>query len=195
MEEQEKQRKLSHQALSTFAEEVFTAIGAGEEEARIVATHLVDASLRGVDSHGVVRIPVYVQGVQEGRIDSAALPEIIRETNTSALVDGHGGFGQVTASFATKIAADKAKKNGSSIVGVRNLNHVGTLAYYGRMLAETGLIGRLCTSGFPRAAPWGGRGKGLRHQSVMLRLSHEGPESNHRRYRYNQCGRVQNHAC
>jgi LDH2 family malate/lactate/ureidoglycolate dehydrogenase len=159
MKRRQEPRKVPLAELSAFANSVFIAVGASKENAQAVTAHLVDASLRGVDSHGVVRIPVYVQGVLEGGINPAAAPVIVKETGTSALIDGQGGFGQVAASAATKMVAIKAKKNGLSVVGVRNLNHVGTLAYYGRVLAESGFIARAYTSGFPRAAPWGGRGK------------------------------------
>jgi L-2-hydroxycarboxylate dehydrogenase (NAD+) len=161
MEERGKQRKVAPKELSTFGRAVFMAVGASNKNAELVTAHLVDASLQGVDSHGVARIPVYVQGVQEGRINPAATPEVIKETGASALIDGHGGFGQVAASLATEVAKKKAKKCGISGIGVRNLNHVGMLAFYGRRLAEAGFIGMVYASGFPRVAPWGGRGRVL----------------------------------
>jgi LDH2 family malate/lactate/ureidoglycolate dehydrogenase len=145
--------------LLEFAVRVFEASGADEENAKIVAEHLVEASLRGVDSHGVVRIPVYAQGISDGEIDPKAKAEVVKETETTAVVDGHMGFGQVAALLSTRVAAKKAKKSGTAAVGARNLNHVGVLGYYGAILAREGLVGQAYTSGFPRVAPWGGKDK------------------------------------
>jgi LDH2 family malate/lactate/ureidoglycolate dehydrogenase len=150
---------IPHSDLLEFATRVFEASGADQENARIVAEHLVEASLRGVDSHGVVRIPVYTQGISDGEIDPKAKPEVVKETDTTAVVDGKMGFGQVTALLSTRIAAKKAKRSGTSAVGARNLNHVGVLGYYGIILAKDGLVGQAYTSGFPRVAPWGGKDK------------------------------------
>ncbi|MDA4113178.1 MAG: Ldh family oxidoreductase [Thaumarchaeota archaeon] len=150
---------ISHSDLLVFATSVFEAAGADQENARIVGEHLVEASLRGVDSHGVVRVPVYVQGITEGAIDPAAKPEVAKETETTAVVDGKRGFGQVAALLATRVAAEKAKKSGTAAVGAKDLNHVGVLGYYGGILARQGFVGKAYTSGFPRAAPWGGREK------------------------------------
>jgi LDH2 family malate/lactate/ureidoglycolate dehydrogenase len=150
---------VSQSELLVFATRVFEASGADSENARIVAEHLVEASLRGVDSHGVVRIPVYVQGIEDGAIDPGAKPEVVKETETTAVVDGNKGFGQVAALLSTRVAAQKAKKSGTAAVGARNLNHVGVLGYYGGILAREGFVGKAYTSGFPRAAPWGGKEK------------------------------------
>jgi LDH2 family malate/lactate/ureidoglycolate dehydrogenase len=152
-------RLISHSDLLVFATSVFESAGADPENARIVAEHLVEASLRGVDSHGVVRIPVYVQGIADGAIDPVARPEVVKETETTAVVDGNKGFGQVAALLATRVAAAKAKKSGTSAVGAKNLNHVGVLGYYGSILAREGFVGKAYTSGFPRASPWGGKEK------------------------------------
>jgi LDH2 family malate/lactate/ureidoglycolate dehydrogenase len=102
---------------------------------------------------------VYVQGIADGAIDPRARPEVVKETETTAVVDGNRGFGQVAALLATRVAAAKAKKSGTSAVGAKNLNHVGVLGYYGSILAREGFVGKAYTSGFPRAAPWGGKEK------------------------------------
>src|SRR6476469_6038881 len=88
---------------------VFQAIGAPEHVARRVGDALVDANLVGHDSHGVIRIPQYVAAVRDGEVVPAAEPTIIRETASTALVDGQWGFGQVTAERATRLAVEKAK--------------------------------------------------------------------------------------
>jgi LDH2 family malate/lactate/ureidoglycolate dehydrogenase len=152
-------RLIPYTSLHEFAVRVFEAHGTSKENSNIVADHLVEASLRGVDSHGIVRIPVYVQGIQDGEIDPKATPQLVRETSSTAVVDGRRGFGQVAALLATKTAAVKAKSTGAASVAARNLSHVGVLGYYGGILARDGLVGQAYTSGFPRVAPWGGKGK------------------------------------
>jgi LDH2 family malate/lactate/ureidoglycolate dehydrogenase len=159
MNEGNTNRMVAHSDLLGFAVRVFETSGADADNALIVAEHLVEASLRGVDSHGVVRIPVYVQGISDREIDPRAKPEIVKETVTTAVVDGNRGFGQVAALLSTRTAGQKAKKSGTAAVAAKNLNHVGVLGYYGAVLARDGLVGQAYTSGFPRAAPWGGKEK------------------------------------
>ena len=86
--------------LRRIGREVFERIGATPEEARTVADLLVSSNLAGHDSHGVVRIPQYVSGVQSGQIQLGTTVEIERETDATAVVNGHWGFGHVTATEA-----------------------------------------------------------------------------------------------
>lgn len=159
MNEAKSERVIPQSELYDFSVRAFEAAGADSESAKTVAEHLIDASLRGVDSHGVVRIPVYIGGILDGEIDPKAKPEVVRETETTAVVDGKKGFGQVAALLSTKIAEQKAKKAGMSSVAAKNLNHVGVLGYYGTILAKDGLIAQAYTSALPRAAPFGGKEK------------------------------------
>src|SRR5213076_1106399 len=94
--------------LRQVSERIFLAVGCPAPVARRVGDALVDANLAGHDSHGVIRIPQYVAAVQDGEVVPAAEPTVIRDAETSALVDGQWGFGQVTAERATRIAIEKA---------------------------------------------------------------------------------------
>lgn len=145
--------------LTDLVRALFVAAGAPDGNATRVATSLVDANLAGHDSHGVIRIPQYVAAMRSGEIVAAAQPEIAQETEASAIVDGHWGFGQVTTSFATQVAVAKAKQTMLAAVGVTRLHHTGRLGEYPTMAATEGIILLLFgggLGGLPLAAPFGG---------------------------------------
>ncbi|MEM2739927.1 MAG: Ldh family oxidoreductase [Candidatus Bathyarchaeia archaeon] len=141
---------------------VFEALGSPRVEAEIVASSLVEADLAGVHSHGVMRIPYYVEHVREGLIKPAARIEIVRETPTTAIVDGGGGFGQVAARRASEIAVSKAEFSAISAVAAVNTGHIGRLGEYTLYIAERGMVGLgFCTTYRASVAPYGGRGRRL----------------------------------
>src|SRR6266498_3047826 len=107
----------SQGALARSGRTIFGVVGAPEPIARRVAEALVDANLAGHDSHGVIRIPQYVDAVRSGEVVPDAEPKVLRETAVSALVDGGWGFGQVTALRAAEIAIAGAKAQGLAAVG------------------------------------------------------------------------------
>jgi len=146
--------------LHAVAERIFVAVGAPEVVARRVAGALVDANLAGHDSHGVIRIPQYVEAVRKGEIVPGAEPTVLKQTPGSALVDGGWGFGQVTAERATRLAVERARANGIAAVGAVRCNHIGRLGEYGEMAAREGVIAFVTAGGFGgqvAAAPFGGR--------------------------------------
>ncbi|MEM0057900.1 MAG: Ldh family oxidoreductase [Candidatus Bathyarchaeia archaeon] len=140
-----------------FCMNILKRVGVSEENSRIVADSLVMANLRGVDSHGVARLPTYVERVLRGYINPNGLIEIVKEHGATALIDAHNNFGQVAAMHAVNLAAEKVKMYGVSCVGVRNANHFGMAAYYALKLAEKGLISIILSNGPPAIAPWGGK--------------------------------------
>jgi LDH2 family malate/lactate/ureidoglycolate dehydrogenase len=142
--------------LYNFCVNVFVKAGVPEEEAKIVSEHLVEASLRGVDSHGVIRVPYYIEGIKKGLVNAKSNVSIVKETPVSALLDGGNGLGQVVAKKAMEIAIEKAKTSGVGLVGAKNLGHVGMLAYYTKRLAENKLVGFAFANGPALVAPWGG---------------------------------------
>jgi hydroxycarboxylate dehydrogenase B len=140
---------------------VFAAIGAPAPVATRVADALVDANLVGHDSHGVIRIPQYVDAVRGGEVVPDAEPKLLRETTVSALVDGGWGFGQVTAERATREAISRAHAHGLAAVAAVRCNHIGRVGEYPEMAARDGLVAFVTAGGFGgrggRAAPFGGR--------------------------------------
>jgi LDH2 family malate/lactate/ureidoglycolate dehydrogenase len=143
--------------LSDFCLNVLRCIGVREDNAKTIAESLISANLRGVDSHGVARLPAYVERVIKGLIDLQGPIEVVREYGATALVDAHNNFGQIAAMRAVHLVAEKARKFGVASVGVRNSNHFGTAAHYALKLTEQKLIGIILSNGPPAIAPWGGK--------------------------------------
>lgn len=142
--------------LRKFTATCFMRYGVPPDDAELIADHLVLANLRGVDSHGVIRIPYYTEGVRKGLVKGKAEVRVINETETTALIDGGNYLGIPVATKATEIAISKAKSAGLAAVGARNLGHVGMLAYYTLRIAKNGLIGLVTVNAPARVAPWGG---------------------------------------
>lgn len=147
-------------ALADLTRRIFLAAGASPANAEQVARSLVDANLVGHDSHGVIRIPQYINAIRNGEVVPNAEPSIIRETAATALVDGHWTFGQVSAAFATDLAVTKAKAEGVSMVGIVRVNHIGRLGEWASRAADQGIAAIVLASGFggrgQSAVPFGG---------------------------------------
>jgi uncharacterized oxidoreductase len=148
---------LTSSQLSSLSTSLLKAAGASDEEARIVSKYLVNANLAGVDSHGVLRLTGYVDAIRGGLIKPGAKVEIVTETDSTALVNGNWGFGQIICTEAMQLAIQKAKKNGVSVVGIFNCNHIGRLSEYTTMALEHGMISFVAVGADPCVAPYGGR--------------------------------------
>lgn len=137
--------------------ELFAASGVPDEESAEISRHLVLANLRGIDSHGVGRVAVYLERLELGLVSPATRVENLRETPVSALLDGGNGSGLVVAARAMGTAITKAEESGIGMVCVRGSNHCGMLARYTGQAAKRGLIGLAATSAPATMAPWGSR--------------------------------------
>jgi LDH2 family malate/lactate/ureidoglycolate dehydrogenase len=137
-----------------FVQAVFEAAGVPEEDAIICTDLIIDADKKGIDSHGVNRLkPIYIDRIKAG-IQSAKTPwEIVRETPTTAVLDGGDGMGQVVSHHAMKMAIEKAKEFGTGMVAVRNSTHYGISGYYTDMATRAGCIGASGTNARPSIAP------------------------------------------
>ncbi|MEM1923425.1 MAG: Ldh family oxidoreductase [Nitrososphaerota archaeon] len=151
--------RFSHKDMFNFCRNCFIRVGVPESEAELVSDHLVSASLRGVDSHGVIRVPYYVEGVERGFLRPGSVVRVLREGPSWGLIDCGMGLGIVGAARASAMVVEKSLSSGVAVIGAVNLGHVGMLAYYTQMLAEKGLIGIAMVNGVAEMAPWGGRGK------------------------------------
>ena len=141
---------------------IYAAAGATEREARIVAGLLVESNLLGHDSHGIIRVPQYVRGLEEGKIKAGAETVVDRETAATAVVNGNWGFGHVTATDAMAIAIKKAREASIGVVTVHNCHHVGRLGAYPPLAVDEGFVGLITNNGHgadKAMAPWGGVGR------------------------------------
>ena len=134
---------------------IFEKNGLTPEDAAILAGSLVDANIRGMHSHGVLRVENYIKRIQQGGTDPHAEIRIVRETPFSATIDGGNGLGSVVSTHAMRICRAKAEEVGIACVAVRNSNHYGTAAYYCEQLAGDDMIAFSCSNVEPLMAPPG----------------------------------------
>lgn len=148
--------------------------GAPPAVAERVAEALVLSSLKGVDSHGVMRLPQYLEHIQEGLVIPDALPEIVRETASTAVVDGHRAFGHAVAEFSVQIALEKARAHDLAAVTLQNTRHIGRIGEYVEMAVGAGLVGFCFCSAISQVAPHGGRGRLLGTNPVAIGIPSDG---------------------
>lgn len=148
-------------ALIAFGTNVLTRLGVPETDARLLADSLVTAELWGHASHGMLRLPWYVERLRTGVMTPVTRSETVVDNGAVVVIDGHDGIGQVLTNEAVAIGIERARTHGVSTVGVRNSNHFGTAAYFTRRAAEAGCLAFLATNASPAMAPWGGRLKGV----------------------------------
>ena len=98
--------------LTHFVARIFVAAGSSEDFADQVAHHLVEANLKGHDSHGVGMVPAYVANIRAGHLDVAAQVQVVRDSGAVMLVDGQFGFGQVVGSQAVDLAIERVRETG-----------------------------------------------------------------------------------
>ena len=140
--------------LERFMVDVFKSVGVPAEDAKICANVLITSDKRGIDSHGIGRLkPIYIDRIREGTQKPVTEFEIVKESPTTAVVDGHDGMGHVIAYKSMKIAIEKARKFGMGMLAVRNSTHYGIAGYYPLMAIEAGMIGITGTNARPSIAP------------------------------------------
>ncbi|HEY8928474.1 MAG TPA: Ldh family oxidoreductase [Mucilaginibacter sp.] len=144
---------ISESTLRQFTQNVFLSMGCSVEHATLAADILLQADLRGIDSHGVARLIGYVRLWESKRINANPNITIVHETPTTATVDGDAGLGLVVAPVAMKLAIEKAGQYGSGWVSVRNSNHFGIAGYHSLMAVEKNMIGFTMTNASPLVAP------------------------------------------
>ncbi len=140
--------------ISDFVTDAFKGYGVPEEDAKICTDVLLESDKRGIESHGCNRFkPIYIDRIVAGIQEPVTNFDIIRETPTTAVVDGHNGMGQVIGVKAMQMAIDKAKEYGMGMVAVRNSCHYGIAGYYASMATQQGCIGLTGTNARPSVAP------------------------------------------
>jgi LDH2 family malate/lactate/ureidoglycolate dehydrogenase len=136
---------------------VFEKMDVTPEDARITAGVLVQANLRGIDSHGVARLARYVSGLRDGVMLARPDEEVVVETPTTITVDAGAGLGQPVSYRAMKMAIEKAHEYGCGFATVRNSNHYGIAGYYAMMALEQDMIGISTTNAAVLVVPTFGR--------------------------------------
>lgn len=169
--------KLHPESLKTLIARLFVGAGCGDEEAAAVADHLVEANLAGHDSHGVIRAPIYVQWMNEGKVFAGRSLDIVVDTDVLTVADGQLGFGQWLGKTAVSIGIDKCKRNGVSIFALRNCGHLGRIGTWAEQAAAAGIVSLhfVNTSGLGMmVVPAGGRDRRLSVNPVSIGIPMEG---------------------
>jgi hydroxycarboxylate dehydrogenase B len=143
--------------LTTTVRDVFVAAGCTADEAGRVAADLVGANLTGHDSHGVVRVPKYVEWMRAGFVRPGRTVSVVTDGGAFAVLDGHRGFGQTVATQAVALGIERAREHGTCIVALRDAGHVGRVGGYAETAIEAGLISIhfVNVAGSPIVAPFG----------------------------------------
>lgn len=166
---------LSADALRQFVTAIFEKAGLPEDDAAWTADTLVEAELRGVSSHGVIRIPNYVPRIENGWVNTQPKMKVEKDAGALALFDGDNGMGQVVARNAMAECIDRAETHNVGVVVVKNSNHFGAAALYAEMAAERGMVG-LCTTNAIRVfPPHGGKEKLLGNNPIAIAIPGEPP--------------------
>jgi len=140
--------------MQQFMHDTLRAYGVPEKEAAISADVLIEADKRGIDSHGIGRLkPIYCDRMDAGILTAYKPVKIIKETETTALVDGELGLGLYIGPKCMEMAIEKAKKHGVGFVAVQNSTHYGIAGYYTTMAADAGCVGLSGTNARPSIAP------------------------------------------
>jgi LDH2 family malate/lactate/ureidoglycolate dehydrogenase len=148
---------VSEESLKQFCTRVLIVIGVPSPHADAIVSNLIEADLQGVTSHGVVRLPIYVQRLRTGVVNPHPDVRVAHETTTTAVIDGDNGMGQWVGMRAMQMAIYKAQSGTCAFVSVRNSNHFGAAGYYARMAVTHDMIGLSFTiGGINHMTPWGG---------------------------------------
>ena len=140
--------------ITEFVTDAFVGYGVPREDAEICTDVLLEADRLGIESHGVNRLkPIYLDRIRDKIQNPVTAIEIIKETPTTAVIDGHDGMGQVIGHKAMSMAIAKAKEYGIGMVTVRNSCHYGIAGYYPTMACNAGCIGITGTNARPSIAP------------------------------------------
>lgn len=152
--------KITAEKLKELVCSVFTSVGISSDEADIVSSSLVESNLAGHDSHGVIRLPRYVQAIRKGDINIRAKIRIVKQNSGNFVIDGNWGFGQVIAKKTMEMAIKKAEEQGVGCATIFNCNDVGRLGTYTTIATDHNFIGVMTVNdggANPCVAPWGGK--------------------------------------
>jgi L-2-hydroxycarboxylate dehydrogenase (NAD+) len=143
----------TYSSLYNFAESVFLKLGFDVSNAQLASKVLLQADLRGIDSHGIARLTGYARLIEIGRVNVRPNVKIIHETPSTAVIDGDSGLGLVVAPKAMQVAIDKALLVGTGWVSVQNSSHFGIAGYHAMMALDHQMIGIAMTNASALVAP------------------------------------------
>lgn len=141
--------------LAAFCAAILTRAGLAEDSAAVVAESLLCAEMRGIKSHGLIRLETYLQRVAAGVMNIQAPVTTVMDEQATAMLDANNSFGQIAGHQAMTLAVGKAKKYGAGVVAVKNSNHFGIAAYFSIMALKEDMVGLVFTNSSPAMAVYG----------------------------------------
>jgi LDH2 family malate/lactate/ureidoglycolate dehydrogenase len=142
--------------LLDLATRIFVSCGMRQADAHLLSDTLVEADLAGTHSHGVLRVPEYVQKLTAKGVDPQGRPAVVSDEGACLVVDGGNSMGQIGAAFAMQHVIERAKTTGIAAAAIRGSNHCGAMSYYACQALSEDMIGMATTNALPTMAPWGG---------------------------------------
>jgi len=149
--------RVSFEDLKNFCKQVYVKAEVPEDEAGVVADLLVRADLRGIETHGVTRLPIYIERLQKGYVRKKCQLTVIKEKGPVVFMEAHGSMGHIVAYRAMVKAVENAAEYGIGWVSVKDSGHFGVAGLFPMMAAKKDFIGYIVSNSAPMMAPWGGR--------------------------------------
>ena len=143
--------------LVAFSANAYESVGVPPEEAAVVAELLVRSDLRGIGSHGLMRLPIYIKRLEKGYVRKRCEFEILRQKGATGFVNAHGSMGHLVSQKAMQLAMDLAAGHGIGWVTVMDSGHFGVTGLFPMMALKRDFIGYICSNSAPMMAPFGGR--------------------------------------
>ena len=161
--------------ITSWLTTIFTTAGCPADEARLIAIHLVDADASGHPSHGIVRVPRYIDYIKDGTVRPACAYETIVENGNMHLLDGQFSFGQVLGHHVVRLAEQLCQQTGLGIIALRNAGHLGRIGGWAEILADKGLISVhfVTVAGSRIVAPFGGKQARISTAPVAIGVPHK----------------------
>lgn len=157
--EQQTRKHISPSEAKRLVEDILKGNGVPANNAAIIAKCLIAADLRGVDTHGMNRIPSYMERIRQGVLNPTAQPTINQVTPAVAQVDGQNGFGFVSTHLAMKAAIESAKIYGIGMASIKHSNHFGMSAWVVQQALDADMMSLVFTNSSPALPPFGGKSK------------------------------------
>lgn len=164
--------------LHAVARAIFAKAGSGERESKLLADHLVEANLKGHDSHGVGMIPAYIESFLAGELKLNVALKTVTDSESLLVVDGGIGLGQTMAHDAMILGIARAKQKGSAIVALRNAHHIGRIGHWAEQCVRENLISIHFVNVIanPVVAPFGGAAARLVTNPISIGIPRKGHE-------------------
>lgn len=172
----EQEARVAWEPLHEFAKEVFIRVGMPPKDAETEADALIWANLRGVDSHGVLRISWYVDNVDRGIMNPKPNIQVVNETSATLVIEADHAFGPIVTVLAMNRAIEKAKKEGIGWAFICNHTHQGAMGYYSQIAAKQDMAGIAFVCSPSAVAPYGARAAGVSNNPITIAV----PTKRHR---------------